>query len=148
MLKAVEGNADLASALQITAMSSTDAILQWEKAQWCEHILACLMQALGVDKGKSRESLRETFRIATTESKWEASKGERKQCMMLTCTNVRHRCKKHQGGMCPSKSCQDSLRQCTLLFQMLQSALRQHATPRKRAMHACVQRRPNCYAQS
>ena len=48
ILKAVEGNADLAFALQIIAMSSTDAILQWEKAQWCEHIVACLMQALGV----------------------------------------------------------------------------------------------------
>ena len=56
--KAVEGNANLASALQITAMSSTDAILQWEKAQWCEHILACLMQALGVAK----ESLVNLFR--------------------------------------------------------------------------------------
>ena len=48
ILKAVEGNADLAFALQIAAMSSTDAILQWEKAQWCEHIVACLMQARGV----------------------------------------------------------------------------------------------------
>ena len=48
ILKAVEGNADLAFALQITAMSSTDAILQWKKAQWCKHIVACLMQALDV----------------------------------------------------------------------------------------------------
>ena len=48
VLRAVEGNADLAFALQITAMNSTDAILQWKKAQWCDHIIACLMQALGV----------------------------------------------------------------------------------------------------
>ena len=49
VLRAVEGNADLAFALQITAMNSTDAILQWKKAQWCDHIIACLIQALGVE---------------------------------------------------------------------------------------------------
>ena len=44
--KAVEGNAPLASALQITGMRSTDTNLQWGKTQWCEYMLCCLTEAL------------------------------------------------------------------------------------------------------